>query len=155
MKVTENPDPNAETNIITIKNATSYNGVNNRGMIRLNAMTCAINDNANPISAIGVFTLKINATLGGTPTYTTVNGTSVDAGVTITAGNSIASYDTAGTTVTGGLQIFNIVLAANGNNIIDLTPFEIYIAPGSTLTASGASSNSAQLAIGINFSEDQ
>ena len=139
-----------ETNIITIKNCTSYNGVPNRGLIRLSFLSAA----SSAASGVSVFRFKINATLGGSPSYTTINGTSADGGATITSGNSIASYDTAGTTVTGGTYIGGIVIDNPDTSSTDLEKYELFIAPGDTLTISGFSTVSSAIGVGINWSED-
>ena len=140
-----------ETNIFTIKNATTYNGVTNRSLIRFNSVSVASTSN----NGVAVLRLKVNPTLGGAPAYTTINGTTADNGVTITAGNSVASYDTAGTTVTGGMYVFNISIASPaGSGIIDLTPFNIYLAPGEIMTFSGYSTASTTIGISANWTED-
>lgn len=139
-----------ETNIITLKNATTYNGVTNTGMIRLNSLSVA----SSAATGIAVFRLKIGATLGGVPSYTTINGTTADAGVTITSGNSVTSYDTAGTTVAGGTYVFSVSKDNPGSTIVDLTPYEIFIAPGDTLTISAFSSANSTVSASINWSED-
>lgn len=144
-----------ETNLLTLKNATTYNGVPNRSLIRLNNITVTTNiAGANP-STISTFRLRLNPTLAGTPTFIPINGTSTLSGATISDGNSITSYDTAGTTLTAsGTVVFNCMGNAQTTDVIDLTPFEIYIAPGETLAICGASTSSASLGVAINWSED-
>jgi hypothetical protein len=140
-----------ETNLLTLKNATTYNGVTNTAIIRLNQISWGTS------AAAGIATLrfKIGATLGGSPSYTTINGTTADAGVTITSGNSITSYDTAGTTVTGGTYIYNASQAnGSGGEVIDLTPFGFFVAPGETLTVSLASTVSTTGGVSLNWTED-
>lgn len=144
----------AETSIFGLRNATTYNGGTNRSLIRLNSLSCGSASN----SGVFVLRLRTGATLGGSPSYTAINGTTANAGVTITAGNSVASVDTAATTATGGTLIYNITLA-NGSNggdsaVIDLTPFNLFVAPGETLTVSGFSTVSANVAVALNWTED-
>lgn len=138
-----------ETNIITLKNATTYNGATNRSLIRLNSLSAS--NSANTTCFVRI---KINATLGGTPSYTTINGTTANAGVTITSGNSITSYDTAGTTVTGGNYIFNMSVGPAGMQMIDLTPLNLFIAPGETATFSGSALANTTIGVSVNWSED-
>lgn len=140
----------AETNIFSLRNATTYNGIANTGLIRLRSLSFS-SDNGNGISTLR---LRLGATLGGSPSYTTINGTSADQGVTITAGNSIASYDTAGTTATGGTLIFNSTVARNDSATFDLTPYNLFIAPAQTLTFSGTAAASASIQICVNWNED-
>jgi hypothetical protein len=139
-----------ETNLLTVKNATTYNTIANRGLIRLVSVTVS----SSAASGIAIARLKIGATLGGSPSYAAINGTTGDNGVTITSGNSIASADVAGTTVANGLMVISIVMDNPGNSIIDLIPYEIFIATGETITVSGYSSANATMAASLNWAED-
>jgi hypothetical protein len=138
-----------ETCLVNIQNCTSYNGVANRGVIRLNSISFASNT-----TGIAVIRIKIGATIGGTPAYTAVNGTIAGGGATITAGNSIASYDIAGTTVTGGQYIYNMTIAGTSSNVIDLSPFFVLLFPGDIASITGTSSASATLGVSVNWSDD-
>jgi hypothetical protein len=140
----------AERVMLSLRNATTYNGVLNRSLIRINGFSCA----STLAAAIATFRFKINATVGGTPAFTTINGTTVDNGVTITAGNSVVSFDTAGTTVAAGTYIYNTTVGSTGGIMEDLTPHNLYIAPGETLTISGACTTASTLGVSINWSED-
>jgi hypothetical protein len=140
-----------ETNILTLKNATTYNGVTNRGLIRLNSVSLA----SSAASGLSFFRFKINTTLGGSPSYTTINGTTGDAGVTITSGNSIVSYDVAGTTITGGTYQWGHSIDNPGSSgDVNLIPYDLFIAPGEIGTFSGFSTITAGLGLTINWSED-
>lgn len=140
-----------ETNIFSIKNCTTFNGVTNESLIRFNSVSIASTSN----SGIAVLRMKVGATVGGVPAFTTINGTTADNGVTITSGNSIASKDTAGTTIASGTYIFNITVASPaGSGIIDLTPFNIILAPGETMAFSGYSTASTTIGISANWTED-
>ena len=141
----------AEAAILSIRNATTYNGSPNRGLLRLNELSV---NSAAGNNSLNIFRLRIGATLGGSPSYATVNGTTGDEGVTITSGNSSASVDTAATTATGGLLVFNITCANNSNMALDLTPFQIFVAPGQVLTISAFSTVSSNHGVAINWSED-
>lgn len=142
-----------ETNILTLRNCATYNGVTNRGLIRLNSLSVGGDAGKNTVAAATI-RLKINTTLGGSPSYTTINGTTADNGATITAGNSIASYDVAGTTLSGGTMIFNVTISEPGSSWFDLTPFDLFVAPGEILTISGFSTASATITAAINWTED-
>lgn len=75
-----------ETNIVTIRNNTTINGVANQSQIRIRSLSVA--------TAAGVpvvYKLIKNTTLGGVPAFTNIDAT-----------NSCAAFDIAGTTVTGG-----------------------------------------------------
>jgi hypothetical protein len=138
-----------ETSLINLKNATTYNGITNRGLIRLNFLSCGTSSNS-----VATLMLKMGATIGGSPSYTAINGSTVDGGTTITNGNSIASYDTAGTTVSGGTYIFNTTIGDTGTSFVDLTPLDIFVAPGEILTASVKATANTQVGISLNWSED-
>ncbi len=138
-----------ETNIITLKNATTYNGVTNRWVMRLSTVSVA--NGATGTNGTCTIRLKINATLGGSPSYTTISGSTADNGTTITSGNSPASYDVAGTTVTGGTTIFNNCVTLSNNNVVDLTDHDIFVAPGETLTISATNTSSSSVAVAVNW----
>jgi hypothetical protein len=142
----------AETNLFSLRNATTYNGVENKGMLRLNSLSFAAT--ANTANLLAVCRLRIGATLGGTATYAAINGTTADNGVTITAGNSVASANTVHTTATGGTYIFNMSVSGQAGQVVDLAPFDLYVSPGEILTVSGFATASASLSASVNWTED-
>jgi hypothetical protein len=141
-----------EVPLLMLKNATTYNGVQNRGLIRLNGISGA----SSIATAVATFRLKIGATVGGTPAFTPISGTTADNGTTITAGNSISSFDVAATTYSAGTgtYIYNLSVGSAGSLVADLTPNDIFIAPGEILTITGACTGSSILGVSINFTED-
>lgn len=139
-----------ETNLLTLKNATTYNGITNRGLIRLTNISLG----SSAASGAASFDLVLNPTLGGSPSFSARNGSTADNGVTITSGNSIASFDTAGTTITGGTQLFSVSMDNPDSAIVDLTPYDIFLAPGDTLSIAGTSSNNATMTASLNWNED-
>lgn len=139
-----------ETNLLSIRNATTYNTVTNRGLIRVNSVSFSSTAN----NGVAILRFKIRATVGGSPSYAATNGTTADNGVTITSGNSMASTDVAGTTVSGGTYIFNMTIGSPGNDIIDVQALSIFVAPGETLTISGFSTASTTMGVGVNWTED-
>ena len=141
----------AETNILSLRNCTTYNGSTNRGMIRLNSISVGGDAAA---GSVVIVRFRLAATVGGVPAFATLNGTTADNGVTITSGNSIASADVAGTTATGGTLLYNLTIAAPGNAVLDLTPFDLFIAAGETMTISGFSTANATIAVAVNWTED-
>jgi len=129
-----------QNNVITVRNNTTINSVTNRSMLRLRSLSVST-----AASVPVIFQLLKNTTLGGSPSYTNVDAT-----------NSLAAYDTAGTTVTGGNQVFNCAIGANGNQFSDLTEFDIFLLPGETLTVSAASISGAasNQVVALNWNED-
>ena len=141
----------AETNILSLRNCATYNGAANRSLIRLTQVSFG----SRAATGLSVLRFRIGATVGGVPAFACVNGTTADNGVTITSGNSITSVDTAGTTATGGTYIFNLSASnASGSEFIDLTPYELFVAPGETLTASIFSTISTEASVSLNWNED-
>ena len=140
----------SETLIMNLKNASSYNGVTNRGLIRLNSISLA----SSVINQTAVVKFYIGTAPGGSPSFTAINGTLAAAGDTITSGNSVASVDVAGTKVaTGANYVFNISFSGSGEQI-DLSQYEIYIAPGEVLSVTGTGSGSMASNVSLNWSED-
>ena len=139
----------AEANLLNIRNCTTYNGVTNRGLLRFRSLSCAT-DNGNGLATVR---FRTGVTLGGAPVFAPINGSTADNGVTITSGNSISSADVAGTGVTGTL-LFNVCMARNSNVVYDLTPFNIFLAPGNTLTVTAFSAASASIQVAVNWTED-
>lgn len=139
-----------QTNLLTLKSATTVNGAANRGLIRLRQISIVTDAN----NGIATFRIIKGTTLGGSPSYAGVSGSTADAGVTLTSAQSIASIDTAGTTITGGVVIWNAVLFNDSSGVIDLTGQDIFIAPGEILTVSAAATASSTCAAAINWSED-
>ena len=138
-----------EVNLLNIRNCTTYNGVTNYGLIRLRSISAAT-DNGNGLATLRI---KTGVTLGGTPVFTPINGTTGDNGVTITSGNSIASFDVAGTGTTGTV-VSNLCLARNSNFALDLTPLNLFIGPGQTISVTAQSAASASIQVAFNWNED-
>jgi hypothetical protein len=139
-----------ETNLFTLRSATTINGVPNRGLVRVRQISVLTDSN----NGYATFRIRKGTALGGSPSFAAVSGTTADGGVTLTSAQSSVSRDTAGTTTTGGDVIWNTVLFNDGSGVIDLTSQDIWIGPGETLTVSGAATASATLAAAVNWSED-
>jgi len=138
-----------EANLLNLRNCTTYNTITNTGVIRLRSLSCST-DNGNGLATIR---LKKGVTIGGSPSFTTINGTTADQGVTITSGNSISSYDVAGTGTTG-TTFFNVCLSRNSNVSYDLTNFNLFILPSETLTVTAFSTVSSSIQVALNWNED-
>lgn len=139
-----------ETVLLSIRNATTYNGVANQGLVRINSVSFSSTAN----NGVAIMRFKVGATVGGSPSFAAINGATADNGVTITSGNSLASIDTAGTTVSGGTYIFNMTIGSPGNDTVNVQDLSIFIAPGETLTISGFSTASTTIGVGVNWTED-
>lgn len=138
------------TNILSIKNATTYNGVTNRSLIRIRQIGVALEG----ATDTGLIQVVKSTTLGGSPSYSAVSGTTADGGVTITSGQSIASVDTAGTTLTGGTTVYAIPASRYSSGMVDVTDLGITVEPGTILTFAGTGDASATIRVSVTWSED-
>lgn len=123
----------SEVAIFTIRNKSSYVSKTNFIDIFLEHITASIE--ASAANNLGSVRLVKNATLGGTPSY-----------ADISTSNSVVEIDVAGTTVTGGVDIFPAPLAGKNDRILErLTDYKIILNPGETVTLAGVSANSATI----------
>lgn len=139
-----------QTNILTIKNATTYNGVTNRSLIRIRHISVALES----ATDTGLLQVIKSTTLGGSPSYSAVSGTTADGGVTITSGQSLASVDTAGTTITGGTIVYAVAASRFSSGVVDVTDLGITVEPGTILTFAVTGDASATARVSVNWSED-
>jgi len=126
-----------ETNILTIRNKTVYQGIVNEIQVQPDILSFA-GDGAKNI----IFRLKVDATLGGTPSYTDIR-----------TNNSVVDFDTAGTTVTGGVLVLTIPVAKTGQLTISLPLLNQVMTPGRTLTISAESTGSNDVQAGMSWQE--
>lgn len=128
-----------EVNVLTIRNNTTFNSETNLTEVHLKSISVAV-DGAK-ISLVKVYH---NATLGGTPSYTDVD-----------TGKSCVSYDTAGTTVTGGHLEAIYSVDKTGSIVFDIeTTTHLYLQPGDTATVTCTSSNATECQAAAIWHED-
>ena len=123
------------TSVLAVRNATTFNGIANRAFIHLRSVSVAINGGTTATIVI----LRIMRNYASGPTvFVPLNGTTANNGVTITNGQSCASSNvtapTSYVTVSGGTQIFSTVVSATSLATFDLTPYDISIFPGDTVS---------------------
>jgi hypothetical protein len=140
-----------ETNIIAIRNCTTYNGIVNTGVLRLRSLSFA-NDGGN---TLGLLRVIKGTQPGGTPVFTPIDGATADNGFTITGGESIASFDVAGTTGTGGYTAFNTLTARLESKEIGLTEYDLFISPGETAIFAASAGVTSSFGVAINWNEDK
>jgi len=126
-----------ETNIISLQNASTFQGFTNRIVVEGTIFSCASDG-----TKTATVYIKQGVTLGGTPSFSDIDAT-----------NSVASIDTAGTTVTGGSTVLAIPLAKVDSRVLDMTPFRFRLYPGQTMTFSAESSSATEIDIGLNWQE--
>lgn len=127
------------TNIITIRNKSTFQSLTNRTPINILKYSIAVDG-----TATAEFELIQNATLGGSPTYTDIS-----------ASTSVVDYDISGTTVSGGTIIDFGSLGKEDS--VSVTPRieDIILLPGETLTIAVNSTAATTVAtIGIRWVED-
>jgi len=140
-----------ETNILTLKAATTYNTVTSNCQVRLMNISFG-NDGGNNVSFLNV---HLNAIVAGTPSFTPVNGSTSDDGATITNGNSTISYDTAGTTITNGVIVFSTINSINQSKTIDVSGQNIFMAAGDVLVFSAYTiGTNTTVSVSANWIED-
>lgn len=130
-----------EVAILTIRNKATYvSKTNFIGIILVNISSSIEASSANNLGKVRVVK---NTTLGGTPSYSDIN-----------TNNSVVEIDTAGTTLTGGIEILTIPLAGkNDKSILSLIEQKIVLEPGDSLTIAGSSANSATINAGCFWRE--
>lgn len=130
-----------ETNVLTIRNNTTINGIANNSPILLGIISVASSSGNNTLNV--VYRLKLNATVTGS-SFTNIDSV-----------NSIASFDVAGTTLSGGTLQQSICTNNQGSQIADLTDFNIYLSPGDTMVISAelSSANATSVTVAINWVE--
>jgi hypothetical protein len=129
-----------EVNILTIKNNTSFASKTNRA--RLKMKLCNASTDGAGLNDI-LFRVVRNATLGGSPSYTDVD-----------ANTSIVSYDTAGTTVTGGNTLVSFVLSRPTEGFVPEGVLDdIMLNPGDTLTVAASSAASVAVRVALTWKE--
>jgi hypothetical protein len=129
-----------ETNIITLRNNTTHQGITNTTTVYPTQLSIALVD-AKRTNTIKVI---LNTTLGGSPSYTNVSS------------DSVCSYDTAGTTITGGTVLCVYVLSIDDAVNINLKDLGITLSPGDTLTVSSVAiaADTATVTVSLGFIED-
>lgn len=125
------------TNVITIKASETFNGSAN-GVEALIAYFSAAADGAKSVR----LSLVKGATLGGTPSFTPLE-----------TGSSVTSYDTSGTTVTGGTTLLVAAISKTGQASQILTPLDFRIVPGEQITLAALSAQSSTVTASLTVKE--
>ena len=114
-----------EIAIFTIRNKSSYASKTNFIELWLLGISAAVEASGNALTTVRLIK---NTTLGGTPSWADIN-----------TANSIVEIDTAGTTVTGGTELFEEVISGQRGNLFQkIQDWTIILDPGETLTISAS-----------------
>ena len=121
-------------NVVTIRNnITNYNVANYSEIFISFTNIAGFNMGNNTYMT---FTLLRNAQLADT-NFQLVNS------------SSFVSFDTNGTLITGGIAIFSFLITNTGSNqVIDMTPLDVVVVPGETLTLAASSNDTSSNAVG-------
>ena len=131
-----------EVNILTIRSDTTFQSISNKvpvRMLNLNAFSVK-NSGSGPVT----IRMRRNVTLGGSPSYTQIN-----------ANQSVVSYDTAGTTVSGGTTLGTWLMDSSGSlQNIGLDNYNIELIAGETMTITAASSANIDVYVSLIWREN-
>ena len=125
-----------EVPILTIRNDTTFATFTNNNLVYINFISVAQTDGN---KAVTLF-VRENALLTG------ASFTAID------TNTSIVSYDTAATALTDGMLIILNVVAPTSSSLIELTPLNYFLPPGSTLTLSAKKSSGSTPTVTVVFS---
>ena len=106
-------------NILTIKNNTSFQSKTNQVTIYPDMISLF---NSPEGSGDALFVAYLNPTVGGTPSFTHID-----------VNSSVVSYDSAGTTISGGTQLFSFFLANGTDYSFNMYDYNVQLTPGDTL----------------------
>ncbi len=127
-----------QTNILTVKNNFVYQSKENRTKVRIDGINLSSDG-----TKLATMRVTKNAVLGGTPAFSDID-----------SDTSVISTDTAGTTVTNGVELLAVQLGKADSKELPLKQFKIDLLPGETLTISGAvTSSTSDLGASIHWRE--
>jgi len=130
------------TNILTIRNNSTFGAFTNRNQIFPKSLTVSATTGATAVPLL--IEVILNTTLGGVPVYTNID-----------ASTSTVSYDVAGTTITGGTQLYSQYVISGSDRFINLQHMELFLIPSDTLTICASRSiGSSDIGVTINWKED-
>lgn len=120
------------TNIVTIRNKTTFASKTNRIVVELDFASYAI-DGTKP----AIVEIVKNTTLGGSPSYSDIS-----------TNTSVIEYDVAGTTLTGGQTLFTFILGKSEGDKLSLVGLSVDLLPGDTITIAIAATSGTTDATG-------
>lgn len=106
------------TNVVTIRNRTAFASKTNRVVIELDFVSYSV-DGTKP----AIIKIVKNTTLGGSPIY-----------ADISTNTSVIEYDVAGTTLTGGQELFTFTIGKSDGDKLPLIGLSVDLLPGDTMT---------------------
>lgn len=125
-----------EVSVFALRNNATFQSKTNRGRIHVDSIGSALTGNTD-----SQYRLVLNPTLGGAPSFTDID-----------TNQSIAAFDIAGTTVTGGREIRRGPSSGNFQLSEDVSSLEIRLNPGDVLVATAASLTATPIAANLSLS---
>jgi hypothetical protein len=122
----------------SIQNVTTYVSLTNR--VRIYLRQAALTNDA---AKIITFTVYLNATLDGTPTWVNVNGT-----------DSVVQSDIVQEYVSGGKILFTAALSGDSGNVFDLSTLNLTIVPGDVVTVVSTNTTNTDGVASLIWQED-
>lgn len=128
-----------ELPILSIKDKLVYQSTINR--VRVTPLFLSLaTESSKPV----IFRVRLNPTLTGTPAFTDID-----------AANSVVSFDIASSGITGGSEIFTMVLGKADSKVIDISKIRKMLNPGEilTITAEAVSGTNQEVTVSLNWDE--
>ena len=143
------------TNLLAIRNATSFNGKVNRARIKLRTVSLGSSAGTGASSEGAAIVRLLRNPAGTLTNFTMVSGSSADQGVTITSGESVASYDKSNTAMSAGSKEFIATVSLNNSQTLDLEGFNLFINPADVISFAVEVKGSDQdVTVGVTWSEE-
>lgn len=114
------------TNILTIRNDETFQSLDNQSQVIVDNIS--IYNEGSLTNTDSRYSIYLNPTVGGTPSFTNIN-----------SDTSVVSYDTAGTTITGGFLLLNLFIGGNDYSSVNLKDYDIRLSPGDILVVAAES----------------
>ncbi len=131
----------SEVAIFTIRSRSLYAGKTNFIDIIVEAVSASIK--ASAANNLGTIRIVRDTTLGGVPSFSDIN-----------TNNSVIEIDTAGTTLTGGVELFSFPLAGKNDKLFEkITELTVLLSDGETITVAGSSAANATINASVLWKE--
>lgn len=128
-----------EAAVLSVRNALVVNGAANRTRVTLTGISCHGEGTGGNALTVRIWR---GATIGGTPSWSSVNA------------DSVCHQDTGGTTVSDGTRLWSARFARSTGDRVDLTPLGITLAPGEHITVTMTSASNVDASVSLTWREE-
>ena len=129
-------------NILSLQVGATFNGIPSRVQIKIRHVSLATDNNSSGICSLRIIK---NGTPSSAFTFNPID-----------TNNSAVGTSTQSVTVSGGISLWTTVIALrDANQIVDLTDFDVYANAGDVLSFCATNTNTAIIAVAVNWSEGQ